>query len=190
MLGLWLEKTKKGVVITLMMVFEILAGMILLISGRRLYWLFTGIVGFGLGVAVASYYIKSETQWLILLIALAAGVFGALLARTLQTLVLLVAGFLAGGYALATLIKLLNVHLPVESWVFYLVGGIIGASLVLFLFEWALMILSSATGATLMVDAFKPGPQVTIVLFLILACAGVLFQSGLLTRKRALHFRR
>jgi hypothetical protein len=173
-----------------MMFFEILAGVILLVSGRRLYWLFVGIVGFGLGVAVASYFMKSEPLWLILLIALAAGVAGALLARTLQTLVLVVAGFLAGSYALSTLFKLLKFNLPVETWVLYLVGGIIGVSLVLFLFEWALMILSSVTGAALMVDAFKPVPQVTIVLFLILACAGVLFQSGLLTRKRALHFRR
>jgi hypothetical protein len=173
-----------------MMFFEILAGIILLVSGRRLYWLFVGIVGFGLGVAVASYFMKSEPLWLILLIALAAGVAGALLARTLQTLVLVVAGFLAGGYALATLFKLLKFNLPAETWVLYLVGGIIGVSLVLFLFEWALMILSSVTGAALMVDAFKPVPQVTIVLFLILACAGVLFQSGLLTRKRALRFRR
>lgn len=172
------------------MFFEILAGIILLVSGRRLYWLFVGIVGFGLGVAVASYFMKSEPLWLILLIALAAGVAGALLARTLQILVLVVAGFLAGGYAMATLFKLLKFNLPVETWLLYLVGGIIGVSLVLFLFEWALMILSSVTGAALMVDAFKPVPQVTIVLFIILACAGVLFQSGLLTRKQATRFRR
>jgi len=169
---------------------EVLTGLVLLLAGRRLYWFFIGIAGFVLGVSVASYFFKGESQWVVLLIALAAGLVGALLARSLQKLALMVAGFIAGGYALATLFKLLKFNLPVETWLLYLVGGIIGVSLVLFLFEWALMILSSATGATLLVDAFKPAPPVTIVLFVILVCAGVLFQAGLLTRKRSLRCRR
>ena len=173
-----------------MIFFEAIVGMVLLLSGRRLYWLFIGIAGFALGVGVASYFFKGESQWLVLLIALVAGLAGALLANTLQKLALMVAGFVAGAYVLATLLRLLKFHLPVEIWVFYLVGGIIGAAIVLLLFDWALIILSSISGAILIVDAFKFGPTLTLLLFLILAVVGILFQSGMLTHRKNFHIRR
>jgi hypothetical protein len=167
-----------------MIFFEAIVGMVLLLAGRRLYWLFVGIAGFALGVGLASYFYKGESQSMVLLIALGAGLAGVLLANTLQRLALTVAGFVAGGYALSNLVRLLNLHVSVDPWVLYLVGGTIGAAIVLLMFGWALIILSSTTGAILIMDALKFGSTLTLLLFIILTGVGIVYQSGMLARRK------
>ena len=173
-----------------MIFFEAIVGVVLLLAGRRLYWLFIGIAGFALGVWAASYFYKGESQLMVLLIALAAGLAGVLLAKTLQKLALTLAGFVAGGYALVNLVRLLNFDLSVETWVLYLVGGIIGAGSVLLMFDWALIILSSTTGAILIIDALKFGSTLTLLVFIVLACVGILVQSGILKRRKIFRIRK
>jgi hypothetical protein len=170
--------------------FEAIVGMVLLLAGRRLYWLFIGIAGFALGVAVASYFTKGESQSVVLLIGLVAGLAGVLLANALQRLALAVAGFVAGGYALANLVGLLGIHLSVENWVLYLVGGIAGTLIVLLMFDWALIILSATSGAVLILDSLKFSSTLTLLLFFTLVCVGILFQSGKLTRRNFFRGRR
>ena len=134
---------------SLSLVVMVLAGLAALLFGRQLFWLFVGIVGFLVGFELATRLITGQPDWIILLIALVAGLLGALLAVFLQYVAVAVAGFLAGGYALFTLLRTLDLMPDMEwaRWGLLIVGGIIGAALILLLYDWALIVLSAGTGA-------------------------------------------
>lgn len=147
-----------------------LFGLALLTAGRKLYWLFVGVVGFVVGISLSKLLFKSESQWVLLTIALVAGVLGALLALFLQRLAVGAAGFFAGGYILLTFLEALGLGLPV--WLSFLIGGIIGAALVAALFDWALVILSTLLGASLLVDVLPVSGWVSALLFAVLSLIG------------------
>ena len=167
---------------------SILAGLALLTLGRRLFWLFVGLVGFAAGIVLATQFVQGP-DWMVLVIALAAGLVGVLLAFVLQQAAVALAGFLAGGYVVMSLLNGLGWDASGPQWVLYwafvIVGGIAAAALVLALFEWALIILSSLTGAALIVQTIHPGTLTLLaaILFAVLFIAGIVIQAGL--RRRA-----
>jgi peptidoglycan biosynthesis protein MviN/MurJ (putative lipid II flippase) len=165
---------------------RILAGLALLTLGRRLFWLFVGLVGFVAGIVLATQFVQGP-EWEVLLIALAAGLLGVLFALVLQQAAVALAGFIAGGYLVITLLNGLRWDAGGPHWALYwtlaIVGGIVGAVLVLALFEWALIILSSLTGAVLIVQTIHPGTLLAAVLIAVLFIVGVIIQAGL--RRRA-----
>jgi hypothetical protein len=109
-----------------------------------------------------------------------------LLAVALQYVAAAIAGFLAGGYALFSLLNILEINIGQEwlSWVVFILGGIIGALLVLLLFDWALIILSAGLGATTLVQLLGQFTDLSSLLrllaFLILLVVGIAFQAYLL----------
>ncbi len=73
-------------------------------------------------------------------------------------------------------------HSSQDIWLFSLLGGVLGAILALLLLGWALIILSSLIGASLICQAL-PLPQATSALcFIVLAAVGILVQSNLIRR--------
>lgn len=156
----------------------ILLGITILLAGRRLFWLFVGVVGFVVGISLATQVFKSESELTILAIALIAGVLGGLLAVFLQRLAVEVASFVAGGYAAIIFVDLLGLTTRISSWVPFLVGGILGAILVAALFDWALIILSSLTGAVMLVQAFKVSHIFGLLVFVVLFALGIGIQAG------------
>ena len=164
---------------------QIIIGVALLILGRRLFWLFVGAVGFWIGFNLATQIFSTDSQVVILLLSLLAGVIGALLAVFLQRLSVSVAGFLAGGYTTVILVRQLGMSGGDFAWVPFVLGGLLGAILLAVLFDWALIALSSLAGAVLIAQALQPaeGPGLNMVLFVILLLVGLLIQAGL--RRRA-----
>ena len=73
-------------------------GIVLLLFGRRAFWIFVAVAGFIAGLTFATLYMHGQSELVILLIAIVAGVIGAVLAIMLEWLAILIAGFLAGGY--------------------------------------------------------------------------------------------
>ena len=61
-------------------VIGVLAGIALLVLGRKLFWLFVGVVGFVAGAALATQLFEIQPDWLVIVFALGAGLLGALLA--------------------------------------------------------------------------------------------------------------
>jgi hypothetical protein len=55
------------------------AGLLLRFLGRKLFWFFVAVAGFLVGLQFATQYFRGPTP-IVLLIALAAGIIGALLA--------------------------------------------------------------------------------------------------------------
>jgi hypothetical protein len=160
-------------------------GVIILFFGRRLFWLCVAAIGFAAGVELAPHLLHEPTPLLALSIALVLGFIGALLAIFLQKIAIGVAGFLAGGKLAGAIAGAFFVQYAQNYLLVFIVGGIIGALLLLMLFDWALIFLSAALGAHL-VQAVVVGLPATgnAILFVVLVLIGVLVQAGALRRSR------
>ncbi len=159
--------------------------------GRKAFWLFVGGVGFVLGLYVATQVIHTPHGWIVLVVALAAGLLGALLALVLQHVAVGLAGFVAGGYVAMNLAELWGWELGPrlfgawKPWLLFVLGGILFAVLIGVLFEWALIVLSSVTGATLITQAIRIQPGVQALLFALLVAAGIVVQAVLYHAERS-----
>jgi hypothetical protein len=158
---------------------RILAGVGLLLFGRKLFWLFVGLIGFVSGIHVATRFFPGQPEWMVLAIALMAGVLGALLALFLQWLAIGLAGFFAGGYIVVRLLHVSGLATGGMYWVLFLIGGILGLILIIALFHWALIILSSLVGAGLITENIPVAHSGALLLFIVLVIAGILVQSRL-----------
>ena len=167
---------------------NIIIGMLLLFVGRRLFWLFVGCVGFASGYFYAQHIWTLQEPILILMLAITAGVVGAIIAIFFQKAAIAVAGFTAGGFlALSLFDKFVEMSVQ-TAWLPYAIGGIIGAIVLFFVFDWALMFLSTLTGATLVVQTVPFKPWVEFAIFIALFIAGMAFQAKTMTgRKRSAH---
>src|SRR5512135_937582 len=133
-------------------ILSILVGIAMLVLGRRLFWLFVGAAGFIFGMHVAGQFLHGRPEWMMLLFAIAAGLIGALFAVFLQRLAISVAGFFLVGYVLTRMLAEFGWKTGHYHWVLFLAGGIAGLLLVSSLFDWALIILSSISGAFLLLQ--------------------------------------
>jgi hypothetical protein len=170
-------------------VINLLLGATLLVAGRKLFWLFIAIIGFIAGVQLAPLF-WSGPEWTAIVVGLIVGILFALLAVFIEALAIGIAAFLAGGYVLTTFTSLLGLNEGLLYWVLFAIGGMIGLLLVMFLFDWALIILTSLAGASLIVQSMVadtgPGGIVFIGLFLL----GVLIQGLVLMREETPPVRR
>lgn len=139
-----------------------LVGAVLLLAGRRVFWLLVAAVGFLLGVHLAQRWLGLDEIWLRLLVGALFGLVGAFLAVLLQRFAIAVVGFLLGGTA-AGWVAETALSLPEgAAWIAFLVGGILAALVSGFLFEMALVVLSSLLGASLVVQALAGVPSLDL----------------------------
>ena len=163
-----------------------LIGAVILFFGRKLFWLCVAAVGFAAGVEIAPHLVHEPSPLLALAVALVLGLIGALLALFLQKVAVAVLGFLAGGKLAGAIAAAFFVHYAQYSTFIFLIGGVVGAILLLALFDWALIVVSSLIGAHLIVyqsAIVLPASGSTIV-FIGLAVLGILVQATSLRRSR------
>jgi hypothetical protein len=161
-----------------------LIGVIILFFGRRLFWLCVAAVGFAAGVELAPQLIHEPSPLLALSLALLLGLIGALLAIFLQKIAVAIAGFLAGGKLGVAIAAAFFVQHAEYYWLTFLVCGVVGALLLLLLFDWALIVLSSVVGAHLIQAAVVLPATGNAILFVVLVLIGVVVQAGALRRTR------
>jgi MFS family permease len=162
-----------------MNIINLVLGIVLLTTGKKLYWLFVAVVGFVIGLAFATQYVHLNPPWLVYILALGVGVIGAILATFLQHLAIALVGFIVGGYGALYLTRLLGINAQPTNWMAFIIGGIVGLLLVASVFNWALYLLSSWAGATLVTEAIGLQAQLGLVLFFILFVLGMIIQAGL-----------
>ena len=107
-----------------------------------------------------------------------------MLAILLQKLAIAVAGFIAGGriaWALAAAFYADHAH---YRGITFVIGGILGALLLLALFDWVLIFLSSVEGAHLIANGIVLPEKGTLILFIALAVIGVIVQGSMLRKSR------
>ena len=162
--------------------FLLLAGAALLLAGRRLFWLFVGLVGF---VTVYQWFEPyGAAPNVRLLVAVLAGVLGIVLAIFLQKVAVALAGFFVGGWFVAQLLGLHMAHPGGMDLLIFAVAGILAAILAVKVFDLALVLLSSLAGAGLIVDALHPALHLRQVLILVLCVVGIAVQLGFTAGRR------
>jgi hypothetical protein len=159
-----------------------LIGTVILFFGRKLFWLCVAAVGFAAGVEIAPHLVHEPSPLLALTVALILGLIGALLALFLQKIAIAVLGFLAGGKLAGAIAAAFLIHFEQHSTIIFLVGGIVGAILLLALFDWALIVVSSLIGAHLIQSAVVLPPTGSTIVFLGLAVVGIIVQAASLRR--------
>lgn len=155
----------------------------MLTLGQKLFWLFVGGIGFVYGIRIAAQFFHGQPDWIVIVIVLLAGLLGSLIALFLQNVAVWLAGFSAGGYFLVNLLNVFGWDDNRLYWLSFLVGGIIGAVLMAAVFDWALIILSSITGALLITQSIQFTPLMTALSFAVLFIFGIIVQASLMIRE-------
>src|SRR5438874_2478241 len=164
-------------------ILSILIGAIILFFGRKLFWLCVAAVGFAAGIQVAPHLMHEPTPILLLSIAIVFGFIGALLALFLQKIAIAVAGFLAGGKLAMALVAAFIAEGARYPGITFIVGGIIGAILLLSLFDWALIVMSAVVGAYLIGHTVTLPPTGATLFFVGLAAVGMIVQATAFRRR-------
>lgn len=163
---------------------KILAGGLLLVIGRKLFWLYVGILGFVAGLTVSERLFHVQPEWVQLLVGIGLGILGALLAYFFQEIAIAVAGFFAGAYVASGFSNVLAANAAAQNgdvlnWILFIVGGLLGAFLAVMVFDWALIILTSVTGAMLVVEGLSIAAPWAFWSMVGLAVVGVIIQAGI-----------
>jgi hypothetical protein len=158
-------------------------GAAVLLFGRRIFWLFVAAVGFAVGLQWAATAFPGHPEWVTLLVAVVAAAAGALLAVSLQLLAIAVGGFLGGVYVAQTAMRAFHEPSGVPPWAVILVAGVLGAVLLLWLWDWAVVALSALTGAALLAPLPRLDPALQSLLFVVLLAVGLVVQAGQLARQ-------
>jgi len=151
-------------------------GFVTLMTGRQLYWLFIGGVAFfsifflvpiltGFGASVNLFFIS-------LGIGLIIGFLASVLGRAISAGVL----FLLGGYLLIMIPNTLGLNSTWLSWVLFLLAGLVTVLLVSYWFDFAVVLLSSLTGAGLIVQAVKSSAANLMVVYVAMVIFGMATQ--------------
>lgn len=164
-------------------ILSVLIGVVVLFFGRKLFWLCVAAVGFAAGMQVAPHLMHEPTDILKLSIAIVFGFIGALLALFLQKIAIAIAGFLAGGKLAMVLVVAFCAQGARYPGIAFIIGGIIGAILLLALFDWALIVMSALVGAYLIGDTIALPPIGTTLLFVGLAAVGIIVQATAFRRR-------
>jgi hypothetical protein len=161
----------------------LLVGAAILLLGRKLFWLFVAAIGFALGAEIAPQIIHHPAPLVTLAIAVGLGFLGALVAVLLQKFAIAVSGFLAGGWFAISLYAFFAGHVKNVEVVF-LVGGILGAILLLALFDRVLIFFSSVIGARFIATTILLSQTGRTMLFILLVVIGMAVQTSMLSPAR------
>lgn len=161
---------------------RLVAGLILLTLGRQLFWVFVFVLGFVIGMDVATQLIPHSGELTVLLVALLAGILGAGLAYFFYHVAIAVAGFLAGGRIGVELVGALMPSSPQATWLAFIAGGVVGAMLLLLVFDWALIVISSLLGASFVVEQIPHRTSMSGILLIALVIGGIAVQAQMMRR--------
>lgn len=164
-------------------ILSVLIGVIILFFGRRLFWLCVAAVGFAAGMELAPHLMHEPTPILQLSVAVVFGFIGALLALFLQKVAIAIAGFLAGGKLAMALVGAFIAEGARYPGITFVIGGIIGAILLLALFDWALIAMSALVGAYLISHTIVLPQTGATLLFVGLAALGIIVQAAAFRRR-------
>ena len=165
-----------------MQLFTIVLGLILLVFGRRLFWLFVALVGFLLGMEFTGVILGDQPKWVMLFIGLGTGLIGALLAVLVERLAFALVGFYAGAYL--GLIGGQSFGVGGNAILLFAVSGLIGAVFAALIMDWVIIVLSCLVGAGAIVVSLSLDQMVGLLVFVVLAAAGIFFQAKVMARSR------
>ena len=159
----------------------VVAGVLLLLLGRRLYTALIGLVGFFVVYGVPEDVLALPDD-MRLPVAVGVGVLAALLAFIVRKFAVALAGALLGAGGALWAIGISGVEWDPLWWIAVAVAAALGAWLLRVVFDTALIVVSSFVGALLIVAAVGLEGMPAHVAVALLIVVGVAFQMG---RRRA-----
>ena len=152
--------------------------MLLLLAGRRLFWLAIGLLAFLLSWSLVSLLLGVSTLALVVCI-LASSIFAWLAVKFIRWSAYLF-GLLGGGFALPVMLNALGVDV---SWFLAAaIGGLTGLALVMLTLKWGLVLLTAFIGGSVLAsgarEALSLAAPATNILFLLLLILGVTWQGS------------
>ena len=157
----------------------IIVGILLLILGRKLYWLSVGAVGFLLGYYISTRFFSIGESWINFLIAIICGFTIAFLIYYFQRFAIALAGLIIGTYIVILLLDYLNIPHNSFYWIAIAIGAFLGIIFGIVLFDWTLILLSSLSGSFVIIQnlPFSLPTLLMAVAFILLFLLGVFIQS-------------
>jgi hypothetical protein len=168
----------------MLFIINLILGIGLLFSGRRLFWLFVAAAGFFAGVEITARFWHGP-EWLSIVVGVAVGILFAALAMALKTIAISVAGFFLGGSALLSLAAAFGIERGL--FVLYIIGGILGVIFISAFFDWALIAISSLAGASMIARTLEMSRPVAGLIFLLLLIIGIVVQANDMQKDKKQH---
>ena len=150
-------------------------GTVLLLFGRKLYWLALGALGFFVGLTLADKYLAESGQ-VELIVAAVAALAGIVVAYTAEKLAVTVGGFGIGAAVAYYLAQPYAEELSYQIWFVVLVGALLGICFAAFVFKAAIIVVSVLVGAFLVTRGLFLEPPYEIAVFVALALTGLAIQ--------------
>lgn len=165
------------------LILSIAAGLLLLFAGRRFFWLAAALVAFLFTLNIFDFLF--DVGWLGLILAVIVGGIFAWLATKFVKIVGYFVGALAGAVGLPIFLGLFGID---WNWlIMALIGAVVGFLLMIFLFDWGLILLTSWAGANAIVGKLTGqwtlSDAIATILVLVLLAAGIFVQAGQMKKK-------
>ena len=159
------------------------AGVILLYLSWRLFWLIVACIGFAVAYTYAGRFIGSQPEYIIIAVAVFFGVIGGFFAVFFQRIAIGVSGFAAGGYISLYFFQTSGFLSDQLIWFACIAGGIAGTVLMIIVFDWALIVLSSMSGASMIIQAVNIDSSLYLPAYIGLITIGCAVQAKIMDIK-------
>lgn len=158
-------------------IIALIAGLVLLFFGKRMFWLAAALVAFLFGWQLFGNLLEPGVT---LLLAVVLGIVFAWLAIKFIKMATYFIAFLAGAVALPFLLGIFGIDM---SWfILALIGGVIGLILVAVAFNWGLILLTAWAGASAIIFGLRQWLPLDstfgTLVFLALMAVGIFFQAA------------
>jgi len=155
---------------------RLLIGGGLLLFGRKLFWVFIGAAGFLGGLSAGQSLLENQPFWYAWVMGGVCAIILVMLVKLLKNIAFGIGGFILGAYLANGFLEILHLDVGTLQWLILLAAGAMGAILMLTLFEWALVILSSTVGALLISQSIPLDPPASQIIFFGLIILGIMIQ--------------
>ncbi len=155
---------------------RILVGGGLILFGRKLFWFFIGAAGFLGGLSAGQSLLEKQPFWYTWIMGAICAIILVIIVKLLKNIAFGIGGFILGAYLANGLLEIMNLNVGTLHWLILIAAGAIGAGLMLTLFDWALVILSSTVGALLISQSIPLKPPASQVIFFGLLILGMMIQ--------------
>lgn len=163
-----------------MQLITVVLGFVSLIIGAQLSWMFTGGAGYLVGIWLAEVLKFNQSDWQALTVASAVGLSAIFLTYYLKRLVIVITGFLAGGYISTTLPAIMGWKSVLEDWQAVLLVGTACAVILILWYKLALVLVTTLAGATVVVQHLNLAMVSKEALFVVLIVIGLTAQYVML----------
>jgi hypothetical protein len=165
-------------------ILSIAAGLLLLFAGRKFFWLVAALVAFLFTFNIFEALFGGG--WVGLIVAVVVGAVFAWLATKFIKIVGYFVGALAGAVGLPIFLGLFGID---WGWlIMALIGAVVGFLLMMFLFDWGLILLTSWAGANAVTgkvsEQWTLGATVATIIFVVLLGAGIFVQARQMKGKK------